>query len=393
MGQYLNMRGNKKPVSPNFTEPNENYAREVLQLFSIGVHQLHPDGTFKLNANGLPIESYHQGEIEAFAHVFTGWDTDPVAVTIPAIGVNGPINSSYNKPMVVRPVSNHSNSVKVLLNGFTIPANAAHTTLSCNTELALALDNIFFHPNVGPFISRRLIQRLVTSNPSPGYVYRVAKVFNDDGSGVRGNMKAVIKAILTDYEARSTDLLGNAGYGKLREPLLRCTAILRAFHPESPTTAPGVSGLRKWILGSTDTALGQTVYRSPTVFNFYEPDYMAPGNPTGAGLFTPEMQILTETTAITSANYIFSGVNTTAGWSGGDVRLNLTTERDMAANSTNLVNHLNLLMMGGQMPSAMSGRIVTYINTLPTGSNANNLARARAAVLLVASSAQCAMQR
>jgi Protein of unknown function (DUF1800) len=293
---------------------------------------------------------------------------------------------------------NHSRLVKVLLDGYTLPATTTHNTITATAELNLALDNIFFHPNVGPFISRRLIQRLVTSNPSPGYLYRVTQVFNDDGTGVRGNMKAVIKAILTDYEARTTDLLGNDGYGKLREPLLRATAVIRAFHPESPTTEPNGTGLRKWALSSTDANLAQTAYRSPTVFNFFEPDYMANGDVATASLFTPEMQIMTEGTAISSANFLYSGIYTTTGWPGGDVRLNLTvpagtSERDLAANPTNLVNHLNLLLMGGQMPSDMSARIVLYLGTLPNTNNTDRLARARAAVHLVASSTQFSTQK
>jgi uncharacterized protein (DUF1800 family) len=391
MGQYLNMRGNRKPVSPNFTAPNENYAREVLQLFSIGVNQLHPDGTLKLDANGVPIPTYGQEEIEAFSHVFTGWDTDPIPVVIPTRDVvNGVettvnVNSSYNKPMTVRS-ANHSNNAKVLLNGFTIPANASHTVASSNVELGLALDNIFFHPNVGPFISRRLIQRLVTSNPSPGYVYRVTQVFNDDGTGVRGNMKAVIKAILTDYEARTTELLGNDGYGKLREPLLRCSAIIRAFSPRS------TSGIYK--VGNTDTQLGQTIYRSPTVFNFFEPDYVASGAPANAGLFTPEMQIITETTALTTANTIYTGIYTS--WPQNDVTLNIDNEIALIDNLTEintLLNDLDLRMMGGQMPAAMKDRIATYVNTLANTTATNKRDRARALIHLVVSSAQFAMQK
>ncbi len=393
MGQYLNMRGNKKPVSPAFTAPNENYGREVLQLFSIGLNALHPDGSLQLDANGLPIPTYDQSEIQAFAHVFTGWDVDTTPVVIPTLTALGMVNvsSSYNKPMTVRS-GNHSNDAKVLLNGFTIPANASQTTISSNAELSLALDNIFFHPNVGPFICRRLIQRLVTSNPSPAYLYRVAKVFADDGTGTRGNMRAVIKAILTDYEARTTDLLGNAGYGKVREPLMRTAAIIRAFHPSSTINSPPFGNI--WKINATDAAFAQTVYRSPTVFNFFEPDYIANGDGGLAGLYAPEMQLITETTAIGAANFIYTGIyNGWAGPSGNDVRLNLTTEQNLAVNATALVDSLNQLLMAGQMPTVMRDRIVTYINTLPSSTTANKLARAQAAVHLVASSAQFTTQR
>jgi len=336
--------------------------------------------------------------------VFTGWDVDPTPVVIPTLTTGNVVvnvNSSYNKPMTVR-ANNHSNDAKVLLNGFTIPANANHTVISSNAELELALDNIFFHPNVGPFMARRMIQRLVTSNPSPAYVYRVAKVFDDDGAGVRGNMKAVIRAVLMDYEARSTDLLGNQGYGKVREPLLRTSAIIRAFHPASTINSPPFGNI--WKMSSTDTNFAQTVYRSPTVFNFFEPDYQA-STAAAFGLYSPEMQMITETTAIGAANYIYSGIysgtaNSTTGVCGGwpgpagnDVRLNLLTEQNLASNATNLVESLNQLLMAGQMPAQMKTNIVTYINTLPATTAANRLTRAQAAVHLVATSPQFTTQR
>jgi len=393
MGQYLNMRGNKKPTSPNFTAPNENYGREVLQLFSIGLNALHPDGSLKLGANGLPIPTYDQSTIQAFAHVFTGWDVDPTPVVIPTLTTTGVVNfnDSYSKPMTVR-AGNHSNNEKVLLNGFTIPVNNSQTVISSNAELELALDNIFFHPNVPPFIARRLIQRLVTSNPSPAYVYRVARVFEDDGTGTRGNMRAVIKAILMDYEARTTDLLGNQGYGKVREPVLRASATIRAFHPSSTINSPPFGNI--WKIQNTDTELGMTVYRSPTVFNFFEPDYQTNGDSGLAGLFAPEMQIITETTAMNAANYIYTGVY--SGWAGpngNDVKLNLTTEQNMATNVPQLVESLNQLLLVGQMSAAMKTTITNYVNGLPSTTTANKLARAQAAVHLVASSPQFNTQR
>jgi uncharacterized protein (DUF1800 family) len=393
MGQYLNMRGNKKPLSPTFTAPNENYGREVLQLFSIGLNALHPDGSLKLDANGLPFATYDQSTIQSFAHVFTGWDVDPIPVVIPTLTTTGVVNvnSSYNKPMTVR-AANHSNDAKVLLNGFTIPANASQTVLSSNAELELALDNIFFHPNVPPFIARRLIQRLVTSNPSPAYIYRVAKVFEDDGTGVRGNMRAVIKAVLMDYEARSTDLLGNQGYGKVREPLMRTAAIIRAFHPSSTINSPPFGNI--WKMSSTDGNFAQTVYRSPTVFNFFEPDYQANGDAALSGLYAPEMQIITETTSIGAANYIYTGV--TSGWAGpagNDVKLNLTTEQNLASNATNLVESLNQLLMAGQMPAAMKTTLVNQVNAMANTTATDRLNRAKSAVFLVASSPQFTTQR
>ena len=393
MGQYLNMRGNRKPVSPNFTAPNENYAREVLQLFSIGVVHVHPDGTLKLGADGLPIDTYTQNEIEAFAHVFTGWDVNQTPV--PTQYWNGTQyltnNSLFINPMVVS-ASRHSNSAKTLLSYAgakkTLAANPSHNAVTSNAELEYALDNIFNHPNVGPFIARRLIQRLVCSNPSPAYVYRVAQVFDNNGQGVRGDMKAVIKAILTDYEARSSDFLGNQGWGKLKEPMLRVSHVIRALHPTSNATPP------IWRLTQMDAEMGQSVYRSPTVFNFFEPDYVNPGALAQAGLLSPEFQISTENTNILTINAIKRGVVDGAafGPSGAqsDVRINLAYEQSIAGNLDTLLDHLNRILMAGQMTPNMRTAIK---NHLSLASNVDPARRARGAVYLIAASPQFATQK
>lgn len=395
MGRYLNMKGNKKPTSPNFTAPNENYAREVLQLFSIGVNQLQPDGTLKLDADGLPISTYDQTTVQGFAHVFTGWDQDPVSVDITTaqLDTNGQpivVKSYYNKPMVVN-ANNHSTQAKQLLNGVTIPSTSSATVTSSNAELDAALDNIFNHPNVGPFICRQLIQRLVGSNPSPAYVYRVAQKFENDGTGVRGNMQAVIRATLTDYEARSTSVLSNPGYGHLREPLLRATAVLRAFHPTS------TSGLFK--IGSTDNNLFQTPYRSPTVFNFFEPGYIEPGELAAAGLVAPEFQITAETSAITTSNFLQSGIQSQFS---SDAKIDLTaadagssSEQTLASNANlpQLLDRLDLLLMSGQMPAAMRTTISNHVQSLAGTTSTDLLNRAKAAVHLTATSAQFAGEK
>jgi len=409
MGQYLNMRGNRKPFSPLFTAPNENYAREVLQLFSIGLNQLQPDGTLKLGADGLPIATYDQSVIEGFAHVFTGWN---VVGTTSAANIATPIlrnvtvtpptgasytvrriqtyNDNYSAPMVVT-AGNVSNNAKKLLNGVTIAARASQTTATATAELNTALDNIFNHPNVGPFIGRQLIQRLVTSNPSPAYVYRVGQVFNNDGTGVRGNMRAVIKAILTDYEARSTAVINNQGFGHLREPVLRVSSVIRPFSPTSVTAG-------RYAINTTDTQLGQTPFRSPTVFNFYEPFYVHPGQLADNGLHAPEFQIATEIMAVNIPNFLRTGIYNASATSlptfqGGDIRLNLATEQAMAGNATALVDHLNLLLMSGQMPADMRTRVISAVNAMANASNNDRLVRARFAVYLIATSSQCAVQR
>jgi uncharacterized protein (DUF1800 family) len=424
MGQYLNMRGNVKQTLP--AKPNENYAREILQLFSIGLNRLQPDGTLLLDANGLPIASYDQSVIEGFAQVFTGWDlntTNPrdpadifnqlVTATLPATGnVLKSTTNDWHRAMAVNS-GNHSVYQKDLLwvnpdqsDRYSIAASS-QTTITANAELDQALDNIFNHPNVGPYICRQLIQRLVGSTPSTAYVYRVASVFNDNAfpatGGVRGDMNAVIKAILTDYEARSPAVLANPGYGHLREPVLRQTACIRAFHPSSNTGYFKVS--------RQNGSISQAPYWSPTVFNFYTPDYSDPGVVAKNGLTSPELYIADENTNINYVNGIYNGVYNTNGWSGSDVSLHLdqndagysseatlagtitTASTGTALNQLNLMDRLDVVLMGGAMPASMRTRITTYVNSLPNVTATDKLNRAKAAVNLVVSSAQYSTQK
>lgn len=242
MGVYLNMQGNAKGSMVAGTHPNENYAREINQLFSIGLNRLWPDGSLVLNSADNLVPTYNQNVINGFSAVFTGWNyfqTNAIPTSF------SPSQNWTNQMSLVQ--SQHELGPKLLLNNVTLPpawglqTNTSSTNFACynycQQDLELALDSIFNHPNVGPFICRQLIQRLVTSHPSRGYVYRVEQKFNDNGSGVRGDMAAVIKAILLDYEARSADMLAVPTYGKQREPLLRATAMARAF-----PAPPGQSG-------------------------------------------------------------------------------------------------------------------------------------------------------
>ena len=387
MGVYLDMRGNRKGNPATGTIPNENYAREILQLFSIGLNQVHPDGTLKLDQFGLPVPTYDQNVVIGFSRVFTGWDWHQPGTIVS----NPPAN--YIDPMTLIPSRHEVLAMpgqtysKLLLNGVTLPPNRTGTQ-----DLKDALDNIFNHPNVGPFIARQLIQRLVTSNPSPGYVYRVARAFDGyrgtdpDGSpsAPRGDLAAVVKAILTDYEARSTTFINTPGYGKLREPLLRNTAVIRAFNPTS------VSG--QWRVSQTDGTLLQTPLRAPTVFNFYEPDYAHPGYIASAGLVSPEFQITSETTTITSANFMRDGIY--VGWASAtpnrDIKISPTAEQALAGNPTALVERVNQLLMAGQMPQAMKTIIVNHVSTI---SASDTLGRARAAIHLTATSPQFCTQK
>lgn len=366
MGVYLDMQGNGKATAT--TNPNENYAREVLQLFTVGVYKIHPDGTLILDENGLPIATYDQAVIEGFARVFTGWNWHQTGST----NFNPPVD--YINPMTLVP-NFHEPGTKLLLDGVVLPASQGGTK-----DLADALNLVFNHPNTAPFISKQLIQRLVTSNPSPGYVYRVAQKFENNGQGIRGDMKAVVRAILTDYEARSVSVVDNQGYGKLREPLLRATAMIRALHPTSS------SGYYK--IPRTDIELGQSAMRAPTVFNFFEPGYVYPGIIALNGLLAPEFAISSETEVAATANFLEQGSRTF--FKGNDVRLDLTTEVALASNPSALADRLNSILMYGSMPAGMKTRIVNHLNTIAAGSTT---LRAQAAVHLVVTSPEFSIQR
>jgi hypothetical protein len=244
MGIYLDMRRNDKGDLALGRHPNENYAREILQLFSIGLNRMWPDGTLVINANGDLVPTYNQDVVIGFSHVFTGWNYWQTNQANKRLPVNWSPSANYTNPMVLVP-THHELGTKLLLDNVVLPAawgtqaDSANTNYDayCSRDLDLALDNIFQNENVGPFICRQLIQRMVTSHPSRDYLYRVVQKFNDNGYGVRGDMKAVIKAILLDYEARSTNTLSAPTHGKMREPLLRATSIARALPAPPPLRA------------------------------------------------------------------------------------------------------------------------------------------------------------
>ena len=290
MGNYLNMLENAAANPAKGTAADENYAREVQQLFTIGLNELQPDGTLVLDSNGLPIPTYNQNEIVQTANVFTGWGYYSTATNPSFYGTA----ANFDQPMMLYP-NYHDNTQKTIINNIVLPANEGGAA-----DLKAELDALFNHPNTGPFICAQLIQRLVTSNPSPGYVYRVAQVFDNDGTGTRGNLAAVVKAILLDYEARSLTLAANASYGKLKEPLLRMTAIYRAF---GASAADG-----RFAIFNPQTNLDQAALRSPTVFNFFDPGYVQQGALASAGLLAPEFEITDASTAISVPNNIYSAI-------------------------------------------------------------------------------------
>ena len=356
MGSYLNMRGNQKEDLATGRVPDENYAREVLQLFSIGLVELVQDGTPK---GGVSTDTYTQDTVSGLAKVFTGWDNDGYNRTEPGYA---------QRPMIFN-AALHSPSEKKFL-GVTIAAGT-----DGKAALKTALDTIANHANVGPFIGRQLIQRLVASNPSAAYVSRVAGVFNNNGAGVRGDLKAVIKAVLLDAEARSTPAASETTRGKLREPVVRFVQWARAFNLASPT---GI-----WNIGNLSdpaTRLGQSPLRSPSVFNFYRPGYVPPNSALGTAKITaPEFQITNESTVVGWANYAQSFVVNGA----GETKPDYTAEVALAADAVALVARVALLLAGDGLSSSTQAAIATAVTTIAATTDTGKKNRVYAAVHLV----------
>jgi uncharacterized protein (DUF1800 family) len=288
MGKYLDMAGSSKSISSLGVNPNENYAREIQQLFSIGLYELHPDGTLHLDSTNQPIPTYDQDEVIAFARAFSGWtfggqnQRDPKVFFRP--------NRNFRIPMQSW-ATYHDTAEKKLLDGAVLPAGQ-----SAQSDLEQSLDLLFHHPNVGPFFCQFLIQRLVTGNPSPAYVYRCGQAFANNGTGVRGDLKAVLRTVLLDYEARATPIAARPDEGHLREPVVRFLGTLRTLN------AKPRNGQWRLNIDRQGLGLGQIPLHAPTVFNFFEPSYALPGEIATAGLVSPEFQIATETTIVGAAN-------------------------------------------------------------------------------------------
>jgi uncharacterized protein (DUF1800 family) len=297
MGFYLNTKGNLKEDA-NGRQPDENYAREVMQLFTIGLYELNADGTPRLDANNRPIETYGQSDITNLARVFTGYDWDYLSnggtfTDVAWHDYDVPNTRFATNPMQFR-ANNHS-TLAVTFLGTTIPANTAGPE-----ALRIALDTLFNHANTGPFFARQMIQRLVTSNPSPAYVGRVAAAFANNGAGVRGDLKAVWTAILMDEEARAAPSAANTLAGKLREPVVRLVQWWRTVGVNSTN-----GDYQIYDLSGSDTALGQSALRSPSVFNFFRPGYVPPNTAIAtANRQAPEFQLVNETTNAGYMNFL-----------------------------------------------------------------------------------------
>jgi uncharacterized protein (DUF1800 family) len=363
MGVFLSHRGNLKAAYDSHgiatRVPDENYAREVMQLFTIGTVQLELDGTPQL-VNNLPVETYVQDEVSQLARVFTGWDWQPATAGV----------ERYRLPMR-HIAANHSPEAKAFL-GVTIPAGTDGPA-----SLKIALDTLFNHPNVGPFIGRQLIQRLVTSNPSPAYVARVAAQFNDNGAGVRGDMKAVITQVLNDPEARMPLNITQPGigWGKLREPVLRFSQLARVLNLQT-------SGELWFIpdLSSPATELGQSPLRAETVFNFYHPGYAPPQSGIADHkLVAPEFEIVNEVSVPGIVNFMQRFL------AQPPVRMTVDFSRDLALadRPAELVASLDLRLANQSLSAATRTEITDTLSAMPSATDEQRLTRVRTALLMV----------
>ncbi|RTL24718.1 MAG: DUF1800 domain-containing protein [Burkholderiales bacterium] len=377
MGYYLNMLGSEKENPDQGTHPNENFAREVLQLFSIGLVQLNADGTPKLDAAGKPQPTYDESVIKGLSKAFSGW-------SFGGLDNNNPdqfrdhdenIESLWTQPMKAW-ASFHSPGEKKLLDGKLLPAGQTP-----EKDMADALDIIFQHPNVPPFFAKQLIQRLVTSNPSPAYVGRVAAVFANDGTGTRGNLKAVVRAVLLDAEARGDSPAANVA--KQREPVIRFANMLRGLGAKSSSGQNRIQNL-----DSNDDALGQSPLLAPSVFNFYSPGYRPAGPIAAQGWVAPEFQISGETAVAGSLNF-FANLFGSGGYGWPEQhRLNLDLASLAALDTKALLDRLDLLFFNLGMSASTRERLTTLLGAIDSKADS-----VKAALIVTALSPDHVIQR
>lgn len=365
VGIYLNTLNNTKEDSKG-RRPDENYAREVMQLFTIGLYELDIDGTPRM-AGDKPVETYGPDDVLNLARVFTGYVYDTRG------HVKGTSPLRVRTPMKLD-ASKHS----------TLDVEFLGTTIGGGTPgpeaLKRALDTLFNHPNVGPFIGRQLIQRLVTSAPSGAYIQRVARVFNDNGQGVRGDLRAVVKAVLLDPEARQDPSLASSDGGKLREPMVRLVQWGRTF---GVTSADG-----KWLLGNlsdASSALGQSPLRSPSVFNFFRPGYVPPGTAMAfTGRSAPEFQITDENSVAGYANFMRDMIAYGRGSEASKIKVTqYTRQLQLVGDTAKLVDHLNLVLAAGQLSADTCSRLGDALATIKTTNDAGKNNRVWAGILMV----------
>ena len=401
MGYYLNTKGNMKENAATGRAPDENYGREVMQLFTIGLSQLNLDGTEKRDASGARLETYTQNDVSSIARMFTGWDVDNSqnVDTVQSMPNRTVPNTQFTRLPMRLTEANHSTLEATFL-GTTVPAGTAGAA-----ALKAALDTLFNHPNVGPFFGRQMIQRLVTSNPSPAYVARVASVFNNNGAGVRGDLSAVFGAVLLDDEARGPAGLSQNSFGKLREPIVRLVQWGRTFGITSARASWKIDDL-----SNPATQLGQSPLRSPSVFNFFRPGYVPPSTALSAALLpAPEFQLVNESSVSGYLNYLQGVVrngifvnapdvpnSATNASNGYDITVAYTAELALVLDAVALVKRLGLLLCAGQLSAANQALIVNALNATPlslTSTDSARRDRIAAAVLLVMASADYLIQK
>jgi uncharacterized protein (DUF1800 family) len=383
MGTYLTLVNSQKANPATNTQPDENFARELWQLFSIGTFRLNPDGSVMLDGQGRPLETYTIAEIQESARALTGWNYAPASGQANQ-GNNNPLNPFA--PMISNP-ANHDTGPKTLLSfqagqpGQVIPANQ-----TVDQDLDSVIDNLFNHPNVGPFIGRQLIQHLVTSNPSPEYIRRITNVFNNNGQGVRGDLKAVVRAILLDPEARGNSKTDPV-YGKLREPAIFLTHLFRSLNC--------TGGM--WGIPQRSRRMGQDVFSPPDVFSYYQPDFRVVVN--GQSIFAPPAQILTTSTIIERLNLLNDFLFASPIQPGGDpnptgspttsVVFDFTPWDQLAPNPAQLVDKLNEALMHNSMSPQMRQTVIDAVTSIQN----NNRLRSQTAIYIIASSMQYQVQR
>jgi uncharacterized protein (DUF1800 family) len=373
MGHYLDMVNNRKADLEEGTEPNENFARELLQLFTIGTIELKRDGTPLLDADSQPVLTYGQSEVKAFARAMTGWGYAPYPGTPPKALKHEEMQRYYGAAMVAHP-EDHDTGAKRVLRGIELPAGQTP-----DGDVRSAIRNVFLHPNVGPYIGRQLIRHLVTGTPTPAYVDRVAQVFDNDGAGMRGNLRAVVRAILLDPEARTAGD-GNPRYGRFREPAQFVTAMLRGIGVAS-------DGI---FLDDVTRAMGQDVFYPPSVFNYYPAEYRIPMT----DIVAPSMALHNTNTVLARSNFAYSML-----WEGGidrneeiatsiGTKLQLQPWIDLAAEPRKLIAEIDQRFFGGAMPLGVGATIYDALLKINSAGE-----RARTALFLATTSFQFQVSR
>lgn len=393
MGQFLSLNGSQKEDAKSGRRPDENYAREVMQLFTLGLVQLDPDGAVKKDSSGNPIPTYTNEDVTGVARALSGWAWQGTAAE--RLTQEPWLMPGYMKrQMTSDPALMQYTYANRASEHSALEAKFLGVTIAANTDavsaLKIVLDALFNHTNTPAFFSKQMIQRLVSSNPSAAYVERVARIFVNNGQGVRGDLAAVFKAILMDDEAIATSGLNSQTFGKLREPFVRIVQWARTFNLKKPPSG-------RYDLFDTSqqsNSLGQMVLRAPSVFNFFRPGYVPAGTAIASNkLVAPEFQIVNEISAIGYANYLHNVVTSK---SNPNLEPDYTAEAALANDSTALINRIDLLLSGGQLSQTNKDRIKQAVDSIvlpATNDGDARFARVGTAILLTMVSPQYLVQK